>query len=333
MKVIIPLAGYGTRMRPHTWSRPKALMTVAGNTVLGHILEQIKVIATQEVIFIVGYKGDEIKQWVMANYPDMDAHFVVQEEPLGQAHALWLCRPFLDESPLFITFGDGIIDAEYETLTEMAGDGVALVQEVDDPRSFGVAVLGDDGTVTQIVEKPEDDTHKLVLVGAYAIDNGRRLSHALEKVISEDIQTKGEFYLADALTLLINDGFKMHTLPVNFWLDTGTPENLLESNRRLLGLGYGSEDAIDRSYGEEFTVIPPVFIHETAVVEHCVLGPYVTIGPEAQVERSIVRHSIIEAGATVTDMNVDQSLVGERTTVKGISHTVIIGDDSQIEPR
>ncbi|MEM7334651.1 MAG: sugar phosphate nucleotidyltransferase [Chloroflexota bacterium] len=331
MKVIIPLAGFGTRMRPHTWSRPKALMHVAGNTVLGHILEQIEAITTDEVIFIVGYKGAEIEAWVNEHYAHLNAHFVIQEEPLGQAHALWLCRDFLDESPVFMTFGDGIIDAEYEQLHAQAVDGIAFVEEVEDPRSFGVAVLGEDGAVKQIIEKPETLAHKLAVVGAYWFKNGRSLKSALDRMIAEEIKTKGEYYLADALGLLLQDGFKMHTMATKFWFDAGTPTNILETNKRLLGLGYGSEDAIDRSYGEDFTVIPPVFIHETAVIDGCVLGPYVSIGPEAHLERVIVKHSIIDANSKLTDMNLTESLIGEKSEVAGSSQTLFVGDNSKMK--
>ena len=331
MKVIIPLAGFGTRMRPHTWSRPKALMHVAGNTVLGHILEQIKSITTNEVIFIVGYKGDEIQTWISENYSHLDARFVVQEEPLGQAHALWLCRHFLDDSPVFMTFGDGIIDAAYESLSDSEADGVAFVQEVEDPRSFGVAVLNEVGHVSRIIEKPDSLENRLALVGAYWFKNGRKLQQVLDRVIEENVKTKGEYYLADALALLLEDGFTMRTMETQFWFDTGTPENILETNKRLLGLGYGSEDAIDRSYGEDFTVIPPVFIHETAVVNNCVIGPYVSIGPNVHMERTVVRQSIIDANSQLSDVNLNECLIGENVEMKGTVQTLFVGDNTKIK--
>ena len=140
MKVIIPLAGFGTRMRPHTWSRAKPLLNVAGNTIIGHLLNLMAEITTEEVIFVVGYKGDEIEAWIREHYPHLDAHFVVQEEALGQAHAIWMCRDFLDEGEVLIAFGDGIVDAKYMEIAEPGVDGVILVQEMEDPRTFGVVV-------------------------------------------------------------------------------------------------------------------------------------------------------------------------------------------------
>lgn len=331
MKLIVLLAGFGSRMRPHTWSRPKALLHVAGNTVLGHLLGQLSALTLDEVIFVVGYKGTEIEAWVRQTYPKMNVRFVEQPEPLGQAHALWLCRDFIDDGELFVMFGDGIINAPFETVSESSADGVALVQEIDDPRKFGVGILDNDGYITQIVEKPETMAHKLALVGAYWFRNGRSLTTALDRTIAEERKTKGEYYLADTLGILLEDGFKMTTLPVKFWLDTGNPADMLQTNERLLGLGYGSEDAIDRSYGEDFTVIPPVFLHETAVIDNCVIGPYVTIGENVQMSRSVVSNSIIEADATLEDVNLDQSLIGKNATLKGASRTVFVGDNSEVD--
>lgn len=331
MKVIIPLAGYGTRMRPHSWSRPKALMHVAGQTVLGHIFEKISVLTTEEVILIVGYKGDEIVSWARSEYPHLDLQVVVQEEPLGQAHALWLCSHYLDTKDVFITFGDGIIDADYQQITHTRADGLALVQEVEDPRPFGIAILGQDGRISQIVEKPDRMDDKLALVGAYWFRHGDRLLDALDELIKSQQKLKGEYYLADALGLLLTDGFNIETMNTRYWLDAGTPENILATNARLLGLGHGSEDAIERSYGEDFTVIPPVFIHKTAVIDQCVIGPYTSIGPETHLERCIVRNSIIEAGSHLADVNIKDSLVGEHVDLKGTSYKLLVGDNGQVD--
>lgn len=331
MKVIIPLAGFGTRMRPHTWSRPKALMQVAGDTVLGHILSQLSAITTDEVIFVIGYKGGEIERWVSETYPQLDAHYVEQPEQLGTAHALWLCRDFMDEGDVFVAFGDGIINAAYETLADTAADGVALVEEIDDPRQFGVAVVDAHGQVTHVVEKPQTTENKLALVGAYYFKNGRSLKNALDRIIEEEQTINGEYYFTEVLNLLIESSFKMATMDVKFWLDSGNRADMLHTNERLLGLGYGSEDAIDRSYGEDFTVIPPVFIHETAVVDNCVIGPYVTIGKNVRMQRCIVRNSIIDAGSTLENVNLDHSLIGESVTLKSGAHTLFVGDNSRIE--
>lgn len=331
MKIIIPLAGFGTRMRPHTWSRPKPLLHVAGNTVIGHLLNLMSDITIEEVIFVVGYKGDEIETWIRQNYPDLDAHFVVQEQALGQAHAIWLCRDFLDEGEVLVAFGDGIVQAEYTHVAEKTADGVCLVQPVEDPRKFGVVAVDQHGYIQRFIEKPQSMEHKLAIAGIYWFKKGLMLRHALDTIIQQNRQTKGEYYLADAYQVLLEEGAKILTKPTIFWLDAGNPENVLHTNARLLGLGYGTPEAIDRSYGEDFTVLPPVFLHETAKVESAVIGPYVSIGANAVIKNAIIRNSIIDSAATIEDAILDGALVGENAKITGRGKAMFVGDNSIVD--
>ena len=330
MKVIIPLAGFGSRMRPHTWSRAKPLLNVAGKTVIGHLLDQMTSVTTEAVIFVVGYKGDEIEAWIRDHYPYLDTHFVLQPEPLGQAHALWLCRDFM-VSDVLVAFGDGIVKANYQDIPDDNMDVVMLVQEMEDPRRFGVVVVDEQGIVQQLIEKPDTMEHKLAAAGVHWFKDGRRLAQALDTVITEGRKTKGEFYLADAYHVLLEQGAKVGTKPTIFWLDAGNPENILATNARLLGLGYGTPDAIERSYAGDFTVIPPVFLHETAVIERSVIGPYASIEAQAVIKDSIIRNSQIDAGAQIENCILDAALVGERTHIKGQSLKLFVGDDANIE--
>lgn len=331
MKVIIPVAGFGTRMRPYTWSRAKALLHVAGNTVIGHLLNLMSAITTEEVIFVVGYKGDEIEAWIREHYPHLDTHFIEQKELLGQAHALWLCREFMDESELVIAFGDGIVQARYTELPDPAADVVMLVQEVDDPRKFGVVATDEKGFVTELIEKPDHDRYKQAIAGIHWFKHGRLLGEALDNIIRNDRKTKGEFYLADAYQVILEQGKKVKTDDVTFWLDAGNPENVFETNERLLGLGYGTPDAIDRSYAEDFTCLPPIFLHEEAEVDASILGPYVSIGPGAVIKNCIIKNSIIDAGAYLENCVLDGALIGENVTLTGKAVSLFIGDDSQVE--
>ncbi|MDT8307787.1 MAG: nucleotidyltransferase family protein, partial [Anaerolineae bacterium] len=194
MKVIILLGGYGSRMRPHTWSRPKPLLNVAGNTVLGHILDMMEDLTTDEVIFVVGYKGDQIEAWIREHYPHLDTHFVIQEEALGQAHAVWLCRDYLqDGEDVVLAFGDGIIEADYPGIKkkglETGADAVFTVQKVDDPSSFGVVAVDDEGFVTQFIEKPDTDEHDLAVVGINWFRSDKELYEAVNRVMKEGRQT------------------------------------------------------------------------------------------------------------------------------------------------
>lgn len=331
MKVIIPLAGYGTRMRPLTWSRPKALLNIAGSTVIGHLLQQLQDVTTEEIIFVVGYKGDEIEAWIRDHFPHLDAHFVIQEEALGQAHALWLCHDFLDEGEALIAFGDGLVEADYLHIPDPDAGAVALVQEVEDPRKFGVAAVDENDYVTDFIEKPDGMEHKLALAGIYWFRHGRLLYEALDTVLREERQTKGEYYLVDALHVLLEQGTKIKAKPTILWVDAGNPSNILNSNARILSLGHASADAIERSYAEDFTVIPPVFLHETAVVERSVIGPYVNIEANAVIKNAIIRNSIIDASAHIENCILDSALVGENAQVTDHSHRLFIGDNSIVD--
>lgn len=334
MKVIVLLAGFGTRMRPHTWSRPKALMNVAGNTVLGHLLYQMRELLTDEVIFVVGYRGAQIQAWVEETYPEMDAHFVVQEQALGQAHAVAQCRRFLqDDSEVVLAFGDGIVKADYGAYQRVAGDtadAVLTYKEIDDPRSFGVMVLDDDGYVNRFIEKPETVEHNRCAVGINWFRSGRQLMDAIDQVMDEGRQTKGEYYMADVYGLMLEQGVKMRSMPVEFWFDGGQPANILHTNARMLGLGYGSENAIERGYGEGFVVIPPVYIAESADIEASVIGPYVHLDEGCVVRRSVLSNTIVDPNAVIEGAILDQALVGEEARVAGRPNELFVGDRSQV---
>ena len=336
MKVIILLGGYGTRMRPHTWSRPKPLLNVAGNTVLGHILDLMSEITTEEVIFVVGYKGDQIKEWVREHYSHLDSHFVIQEEALGQAHAVWLCGEYLqDEGEVVLAFGDGVIEADYGKLKEKGeergADAVFMVQSVEDPSSFGVVAVNEEGYVTDFIEKPQTDEHDLAVVGINWFRSAHQLYRAVNRVMEEGRKTLGEYFMADAYELLLEEGAEIVTQEIRQWSDAGQPQNILETNMRLLSVGYNSEDAIERSYAEDFTVLPPVYIHPEARVEASVIGPYATLEAGVEISNAIVRNSIIDRGAIVQNAILDGALIGEEAEINGRAKSLFVGDNSIVE--
>jgi glucose-1-phosphate thymidylyltransferase len=338
MKTIILLGGYGTRMRPHTWSRPKPLLNVAGKPVLGHILEQMSEVTTLgEVIFVVGYKARQIETWVRENFPQLDSHFVLQEEPLGQAHAVWLCRDYLlEDEEMILAFGDAIIEVDYEEMRARGAqaqvEAVFTIEEVQDPRGHGVVVLDDDGFVQAFIEKPQSAEHGgLLVTGLNWFRSSRRLYEAVDRVLSEDRQTLGEYFMADAYEIMLESGADIVTLPVLQWVDTGQPQNILRANARLLSVGYSTSSAIERSYAEDFTVLPPVYLHPEARVEGSVIGPYVSIEAGATIVDSVVRNSIIDGDAVVERCILDGALIGEACEVKGRAKALFVGDDSVVE--
>jgi glucose-1-phosphate thymidylyltransferase len=324
VKVIIPVAGLGTRLRPHTFSKPKPLVHVAGKPVLGHILDQLRPLDVSEVIFITGYLGSQIEEYVRAHY-DYPVRFFEQTELKGQAHAIHLAAEAIDQ-PVMIIFVDTIIETDFQALQRTDSDGVLFVKEVDDPRRFGVAVL-ENGYVKRLVEKPKTPVSNLAIVGVYYLRDWRRFKQALEQVIERDIQTAGEYYLADALQLMIDAGAKLEARTVEVWEDCGTLDALLHTNRYMLAHGYASHDAKTRNA----ILVPPVYVSPTAKVENSVLGPYVSVADDAVVEGSIIRDSIISDGARIVDTTLRESLIGSRAVVKGRTGRLNVGDQSEVD--
>jgi glucose-1-phosphate thymidylyltransferase len=329
MKVIIPLAGFGKRMRPHTWSKPKPLLNVAGKPVVGHILDKLADldVAVDELIFIVGWLGEQIEEYyAAAGYP-YPAQFVEQKELLGQAHAIWLARKHLD-GPVLIIFVDTIFDADLSGLDASGLDGVLYVKEVEDPRRFGVTVLGDDGLVKHLVEKPDSFENRLAVIGAYYVHDAGWLLRAIEELMERNIQTKGEFYLADAYTLMIEQGARYGVRQVSVWEDCGTPQDVLNTNRYLLERSRGN---VIEPETTDSVIIPPVYIASSAQVEHSIVGPYVTIAEGSVVKQSVIRDSIIDEGAYIDHTMLERSLIGKDAVVRGRYRVLNVGDSSRVD--
>jgi glucose-1-phosphate thymidylyltransferase len=330
MKIVIPTAGFGTRLRPLTWSRPKPLATVASKPVLGHVLDMFNELPSiDEVIFIVGYLGDQIERYVAEAHPKLQARFVEQTELLGQSHAIWLAREGL-EGPMLMAFVDTLIETDLSFLADDKSEAVAWVSEVSDPRRFGVARVGKGGWVSQLIEKPQDMSENLAVVGFYYFQEAERLIAAIEEQMERKIQLKGEFFLADAINFMIDTDLKMSVRKVDAWNDCGTPQALLDTNRYMLDHGRdNSELAAQR---EDVEIIPPVFISPTAVIRRAVIGPHVSIGPDCEIEDAAIRDTIIEAGSQIKDSTIRDSLVGRDVRILGGRyHALRLGDNSQLQ--
>lgn len=326
MKVVVLMGGYGTRMRPHSWSRPKPVMQVGANTVIGHILDRLAGVAAEEVVLVVGYRGEQIERWTREHYGRLDLRFVYQNEPLGQAHALWLCREFL-AGEVLVLLGDIIIEADFDRIAadaDPAADAVFQTMVIDDPRHFGCLVVGPDGFIERIVEKPPTGDYRLALAGTYWFRDGEKLWRTLDQTLQSGRQTNGEYFLADTFQLMLERGDRIGVQPIRSIVDVGSPANRLAANRRLLAQSNGGDGARDGAI-----IIPPVYIHPSAVVENAVIGPYVTVGPEARVTNAVIRDSIIDPGASVSDCVIVDSIIGANARVAGQAGTLILGDDSQ----
>lgn len=327
MKVIIPLAGFGTRLRPHTYTKPKPLINIAGKAVLGHILDEFAGLDVDEFIIVHGYLGEQIMAYMNEHYPHYRARYVEQKELIGQAHAIWLCRDYVD-GPVLIVFVDTIFDTDLSVLAHETADGVAYVKEIEDPRRFGVALVGTDGFVTRFIEKPTSVTDNLVVIGLYYIKDSRALMRACQELMERNIQTKGEYYLADALNLMIAAGTKFRVRTVDVWEDCGKPETVLHTNRYLLEHGHDNSAQVRK---DSFIIVPPVHIAPSATVIDSVIGPYVTIAENCRIERSIIRDSIIDAGAVIQDTTLDQSLIGKEAYVAGRYRRLNVGDSASVD--
>ncbi len=322
MKVIIPTAGLGTRLRPHTYSKPKPLVSVAGKPVLGHILDTLSQLEIEEIVFITGYLGNQIEEYVRANYT-IPVRFIEQTELKGQAHAVYLANEVVS-GPTIILYVDTIFEADLKKLATLATDGAIYVKEVEDPRRFGVTFV-EQGRITRLVEKPDTDISRLAMIGLYYVRDAQRLMRAIELMMERKLQTKGEYYLTDALQLMIDDGAHFVAEPVSVWEDCGTPETVLQTNRYLLEHGRAHVGPTSSTI-----VIPPVYIDDSAQVTNSIIGPNVSIGAGAIVNDSIVRDSIINQYASIHSATLQNSLIGDSALVQGAFRELDVGDSSEI---
>lgn len=329
LKIVIPMAGFGSRMRPHTWSRPKQILRVANKSALGHLLDTLSTVPDPdnvEFVFIIGYLGEQMKPFMDANYPHLKVHYIWQREMKGQSHAIYQCKEVLG-GPMIMVFADTLVETNLSFLANEPADGVVLVKAVPDPRRFGVAEVGADGWVKRLIEKPPTIENNLAMVGFYYFADSLELLSAIEEQMARNIQLKNEYFLADAVNILLERGMKMRIEKVETWLDTGTPDATLDTNRYLLDHGRDNGTDVART---GVSIVPPVYIHPSARVENATLGPHAAIGPDAIVTGSSIRNSIVEDHAEITDSVLDASLVGKRAKVKGVKGSVNVGDDAVV---
>ena len=331
LKIIIPMAGWGTRMRPHTWSKPKPLVSVAGKTSLDHLLDMFATLPdpeNTEFIFIIGpFLGEQIPVYIKKHYPEIKAHYVVQEEMKGQSHALWLARHHM-YGPMIMVFSDTLLDTNFSFISDEKSDGVAWVKQIEDPRRFGVAEVNAKDEVVRLIEKPKSMENNLALVGCYYFRNSEKLLSAIDEQMQRGIELKGEYFLVDAINIMLERGAHMRINKVDTWLDTGTIEATLETNVYMLDHGRdNSEEAAKRP---SVTILPPVFVHPSAKVEASVIGPHVSIGQECEVDNCVIRNTILDDEAAVTNSVLERSFIGRQAKVEGQAASVNIGDNSSI---
>jgi glucose-1-phosphate thymidylyltransferase len=328
MKAIIPVAGAGTKLRPHTYTQPKALIPLAGKTILSIIVDQLLEAGIHEFIFIVGYLGEKIEDYVKEKYPGLTASFVHQNERQGIGHAILLTRGIVGDDEMFIVLGDTICEFDVRKVLEMPFSTLG-VKRVDDPRNFGVAEIEEAGTISRVVEKPQIPKSNMALVGIYRIKETTALFSCLENNIQQQLTSYGEYNLTDAIECMILNGVKFHSFKVQNWFDCGKKETLLESNAKLLKK-FGGNIAPEHSF-ENTIIIQPVNIALGCDIKNSIIGPNVAIGEKTKVNYSIIKDSIIGSFANLYDIVLTHSLIGSDTEVKGESRSLNIGDNTEID--
>ena len=329
LKIIIPMAGLGSRLRPLTWSRPKPLVCLAGSTVLDHLLASFKTVPDYdkvEFVFIMSPGQQELIQAHMQkHYPKVKVHYIEQPEKKGQSDALWHAREFLD-GPALIVFSDTLIENDFSSLTHEEVDSIAWVKAVPDPRRFGVVEVDSRGLVTRLIEKPNDMNNNLAVVGCYFFNDGQKLASAIEQQINHKIALRGEYYLTDAINLMLENRATMRVEQVKVWLDAGTSEALLDTNRYLLE--HGRANMEEHGTFDDNIIIPPVFIHPDARVNSSIIGPFVSIGAGSIINNSTIKDSILSQGAHITNSQLEGSLLGYDVVINGMKGKFNLGDNS-----
>jgi glucose-1-phosphate thymidylyltransferase len=335
LKIVIPMAGWGTRMRPHTWSKAKPLVSVAGKTALEYLMEMFKTLPKSsrvEYVFIVGpYLGElQLPPVIAEHYPDIKAHYVVQGEMKGQSHALFLARQYLT-GPMVMCFSDTLIETDFSFLDREKSDGVAWVKEIQDPRRFGVAEVSTNGWVTRLIEKPKTLENNLALVGCYYFKSSEDLMGAIEEQMGRGTQLNNEYFLVEAINIMLEHHTLMRVERVQTWLDTGTIEATLETNRYLLQRDWGKADVKERA---GVKIVEPVFIHESAEITESTIGPFASIGAQCIINGSEIEDSIIEAGSVIKNSALKGSLIGKQSRIEASLRkgflTLNIGDNSSV---
>ncbi len=331
MKAIIPVAGAGTKLRPLTYTQPKALIPIAGKTILGVIVDQLIEAGVTEFVFVIGYLGEKIQRYIDRRYPDLKHTFVTQNDRRGTGHAIWLTQDAVGTDEVMIVLGDTVCDYNVK---EVLASGVSQigVRKVDDPRSFGVAELNDKDNVVRMVEKPLIPKSNMAMVGIYYIKETAVMYAALNNHLNNSADENGEYQFTSALQRMVEDGVTLHAFRVNNWFDCGKKETLLSTNATLLKQMEDEQHGGKQNYHFENTVlIHPVNIAEGCKITNSIIGPNVTIGEVTKIESSIVKDSIIGSYAELHHVVLNSSIIGSDAYVRGLSQSLNIGDNTEID--
>jgi glucose-1-phosphate thymidylyltransferase len=329
MKAVIPVAGAGTNLRPHTYTQPKPLIPVAGKPIIAFIIDDLIATGVRDFVFIIGYLGEKIRMYVEKTYPDISVEWVQQEKRMGLGHAIWTARHALvTADEIVIILGDTIVDVDMPRFLQSPHSCLGI-KKVSDPRLFGVVEVDEQGFVSRVVEKPSIPKSNLAMVGLYKIKEVETLIQCVDHNIQNDIRTRNEYQLTDGLMRMISQGIRFTTLEVFNWFDCGQKDILLETNATLLERkGTSTETQVN---SENSIIIDPVSIGANCQISNSIIGPHVTIGNDSHIDSAIIRDSIIGSYTSIQEVVLYHSIVGHDAAIKGLRQSLNIGDNTQID--
>ncbi|MEP7345462.1 MAG: sugar phosphate nucleotidyltransferase [Gemmatimonadaceae bacterium] len=324
MKVIIPLAGKGTRLRPHTHITPKPMLKVAGKPVMDYVMEDVERLGNvDQVIYITGHLKDRVEEHARTAFK-IPAVFIEQEVQDGTAGAVALARPYVD-APVLIIFVDTIFETDLSVIKTTEADGIIWTMEVEDYQRFGVVVTDAEGNMTKIVEKPDTPISKRANIGLYYVKNWKLLYEGIDHVLKQP-KNKGEYFLTDAFQYMIDHGARIRVIDVDGWYDAGKIDTLLDTNRAMLLKGRARHpSSVDPSQ-----IVEPVYIEDGASVTGSKVGPNVSIGAGTVIEHSVIRDSIVGVKTRIARSKLSNSVIGDEVVLVGVDGEVTIGDHSEV---
>ncbi|MDD3094817.1 MAG: sugar phosphate nucleotidyltransferase [Candidatus Neomarinimicrobiota bacterium] len=325
MKAIIPAAGAGTRLQPHTFNRPKVMVPVAGKPILEHISESLFSAGINHISVIVGYKKEAVMDYFNTEFPGKFT-FITQKEMKGLAHAVRYGLEDRDE-PVLIILGDTIIDMDLRSFRDPGENRIAVVG-VEDPQRFGIVETDKAGMILGMVEKPKNPPGNLAIAGVYYLQSQRKLKNAIDTLMRDNVRTRGEYQLTDALRIMMDGGEKFKALPIQAWYDCGTAETLLSTNRYLL-----KKHALNRGDCRNCILHEPLYIAAGSRIEDSEIGPGVAVGKNVLIRGSKIRNSMVFQEAILENCRLEDSLIGERSRIDGAAGTLNVGDDEAINIR
>lgn len=332
MKIIVPMAGRGSRLRPHTLTVPKPLVPVAGKPIVQRLVEDIAAVChepIEEIGFIIGDFGSEVEKHLVEVAESLGAkgHIFHQEEALGTAHAI-LCAQEIMEGKTIVAFADTLFRADFKL--DDSKDGIIWVQQVEDPSAFGVVKMDADGNITDFVEKPAEFVSDLAIIGIYYFRDGEYLKQNLQYLIDNDIKDKGEYQITDALERMKTAGTKFAPGKVIEWLDCGNRHATVNTNQRVLEFIKENNNCSDSANIQNSTVIEPCFIGDGVNISNSVIGPHVSIGANTSITNSVIANSIIQTETNIDGLVAKDSMIGNKASIKLSAKSLSVGDYNEI---